>query len=104
MKLQFPQKIEILPYTMNVKTDDQSDGAYFNLDECLLVIGTKSLKTDRDYVFMLICHEIKEICHICTKTRYRDQSVDGNYKFFMDHKEFEVTNNMFASAIRKFIK
>lgn len=104
MKLKFPKKIQIAPYSMNVFVDEDSDAASFDLEECRLTIGTKSLKTDPAYVFMLICHEIQEICHLCTGTRYRDTSVDGNYKFFMDHKEFQVTTSLFSFAIRNFIE
>lgn len=104
MKLKWPKTIDVVSYKFNVKKDPQSCAASFDFSECRLTIGTKSLKDDPDYVFMLLCHELFEICCAANNVRYRDSSVEGDYKFFLNHKEMENVMNLFASTIKQFIE
>lgn len=104
MKIQFPTHIEIASFTLKVLQDPESGGGKFDLCANELIIGTKYLKSDPDYTFMIICHEVQEICHVATCTRYNDPSVEDDFKFFMSHKEFSTTTSLFAKAIKQFIK
>lgn len=104
MILQFPKKINILSFTFKVIQDPKISGGHFSFSEGIIGIGTKYLKEDSTSVFNVICHEVLEAIHVATNTRYQDQSVSGNYKFFTDHKEFELNTNLFAITIQKFIK
>lgn len=103
MKLKFPKTITITSITFNVKMDNNSDGASLNLDGREITIGTKHLNADPNYVFELICHEIMETVCILTSTRYDDYCVTENYKFFMDHKEFQNNVSIFSRAVSEFI-
>lgn len=61
------------------------------------------MEKDPNYVFSLIMHEISELLHTMLDTRYDDRNVRGNYKFFMDHKEFSNHNLLLSSYISKFL-
>lgn len=104
MELRLPKKVEIGHMTFSVSYHKNEGGAAFSFTDRSIAIGTKQLERDPGSVFMLICHEVMEIIHCITCTRYHDESVEGNYMFVMDHKQFEVNNNMFSQAIRQFIK
>lgn len=104
MRIVIPEKIEILSYTFSVIQDKSHGGGSFSFGDNQIVIGTKNLLKDPSYTFNVICHEIMEIIHVISSTRYDDASVSGNYKFFQDHKEFENNINLFAKIIQNFIK
>lgn len=105
MKLKFPKKVEIGHVTFTVSYNKNIGcGASFSFADRSIEIGTVQLKRDPNTVFMLICHEVMEIIHCINCTRYLDGSVIGNYMFIMDHKQFEVNNNMFSQAIRQFLE
>lgn len=104
MELKFPRKVNVGPFTFEVDYNKKGAGASFSFSERKIEIGIAHIEKDQDYVFMLLCHEIMEICHVVTCTRYHDESVDANYKFFLDHKEFENNINLFSKAIQQFIK
>lgn len=104
MKIIFPEKIEILSYTFKIKQEESHAGGNFSFVDSKIIIGTKCLNDDPNYTFSVICHELMEVIHVALATRYDDASVEGNYKFFQDHKEFQNGISLFAIAIQKFIK
>lgn len=104
MELKLPKKVEIGYMTFTVTYHKEHSGASFAFKDRSMAIGTLHLDRDPGSVFMIICHEVMEIIHCINCTRYHDESVDGNYMFVMDHKQFEVNNNMFSQAIRQFMK
>ena len=104
ISLKFPREISIASVKFIVKKDPTHNGGSFSFKDGTLIIGTECINEDPGYTFMVICHEISEIIHVAISTRYSDLSVESNFKFFMDHKEFENHNRLFAEAIRNFIK
>jgi hypothetical protein len=104
MKIHFPDTVKISSWTFKVIQNPEVDGASFDFATNELKIGTKSLKQDPDYVFMIICHELLEMSYAALNYRYRDFSVNENWKFFMDHKEFENATAIFSTALKTFIK
>lgn len=104
MKLKIPKTVKISTQTFKVEQDLKGYGGSFSFSEGKFVIGTKLLKDEPEHVFMIICHEVMEICTVIMKVRYRDTSVDENFKFFMDHKEFDILLEMFSVTISEFIK
>lgn len=103
MKIVFPKEISILSHTFKVRTDKNNAGGSFSFPDSEIVIGTATLQSDPSYVFSVICHEVMEAVCVATGTRYSDPSVPNDYKFFMDHKGFEVNISVFAKVIQQFI-
>lgn len=100
----FPDYVVIGNTQYNLVLDPETGGGSFDGTECRLTIGTKFLEIDPNYVWSVINHEIMEIVCAVNCVRYHDTSVEGNYKFFMDHKEFELCINEFARVIVQFLK
>lgn len=99
LKYKIPKEIKILSQTFKVIKDNKTVGATFSCSESEIVLGTALHKKCPDDTFMVLVHEISEIIHCITCTRYDDYSTQDNYKFFMDHKEFENHNNILTSII-----
>ena len=100
----FPEEITIGNFYYKVFTNKKQSGGSFNGAECRLTIGTEHLESDPNYVWSVINHEIMEMVFMSFGVRYQDTSVEGNYKFFMDHKEFELCMNEFSKVIVQFLK
>jgi hypothetical protein len=100
----FPEHVDVMCYKFKVLTDDSRGGAEFSFATKEITIGTKGLKDNPEEVFMYICHELLEVCYEAMSLRYSDASVNGNWKFFMDHKEFENSTSLFSNLITKFMK
>lgn len=103
IKLRFPKQINIISFNFKVIADKTLGGGSFDINKGEIVIGVKHIKEDPTYVFNVLCHELMEVISELTRTRYSDPSVSGNYKFFWDHKEFELNVKIFAETIRHFI-
>lgn len=99
MKFKIPKKINILGSDYKVIREKSHSGGTFDTSISTIRIGTKTLKSDPCYTFQILVHEISELVHVMLKTRYDDYSVQGNYKFFMDHKEFESHNQILNGII-----
>lgn len=91
MQVYFPKEVTVLSVKFKVKKDPSHNGGSFSLAEEEIVIGTECLDRDPMYTFMIICHEVSEIVHECIGTRYRDSSVEGNWKFFWITKSLKHT-------------
>jgi hypothetical protein len=103
MKIKFPKRITILACEFKVIQDKRAGGGSFNTKEGTMTIGTLYLEDDPSSVFNAICHEVMEIITSLLCLRYSDQSVMGNYKFIMDHKEFQTAIIVFSDIIKNFI-
>lgn len=84
--------------------DKTSYEASFNGYTKELIIGTADLDTNPEYVWKLIVHEIMEMCIAQTRCRYVGTSVEEDFMFVMDHKQFDVATALFSDIISKFIK
>lgn len=103
MKIKKLKKIQILDLVFTVKWDNKHAGGYFSITDQKIEIGSRDLELDPNGVFNIIIHEISELIHCLTCTRYDDYSVQDNYKFFMDHKQFETHNRILSGILSKFI-
>lgn len=97
------KEIEILDYKFQIHWDKTHSGGSFYFSDHKIIIGCKHEKEHPQQVFHVLMHEISEIIHALLNSRYDDPSVDGNYKFFMNHKEFEMHNRLLSNIILKFI-
>lgn len=104
MKFKIPRRVKIAHMEFKIVKDKKTSGGEFDWKDNTIRIGTQYLESDPAFVWAIICHELSELCHTIANTRYDDPSAEDNYKFFMDHKEFEMHNCLFASAIAQFMK
>ncbi len=104
MKLQQLSEVNICGYKFKIEWDKTHSGGSFSFSGRAIIIGTSRLKSNSEITFMILMHEVSEIIHLILNTRYDDPSVDGNYKFFLDHKEFENHNSILSNTILQFIK
>lgn len=105
MKLKFPKKVDILSSQFKVVYNKEEWGAFVDFDQRTIGIGTKALEVgDQSTVFDNICHEVMEaICNI-TNTAHLDRGTTYDYKFVMDHKEFQTNITIFSQVIQNFIQ
>lgn len=103
-KMKFPKKVQISTMDFKVIYNKNIGGGSVDFDLGIIEIGTMDLETHPLEVWDTICHEVSEACHVTMCTTYSDRSVTGNFKFFMDHKEFANHNKLFSVAITQFIK
>lgn len=99
MKFKIPKKINVIGSDYEVIRNKKHSGGAFDTGNNTIEIGTRGLKKDPCYAFSILVHEISELIHVMLRTRYDDYSVTMNYKFFMDHKEFENHNQILSDII-----
>ena len=105
MKLKYPRKIEILSTIFKVKYDKKEWGGYVSFENREIMIGTASLAVgDNLNVWDNICHEIFETVTHITNTSHLDKGTTWDYKFVMDHKQFQTNISIVSSIVSKFIE
>ena len=104
MELKYPKEVTIGYRTFTVEYLKDLAGGAFSFEDNSIAIGLQHKKLDPSCTYNIICHEVLEICMALSKVRYVDNSTEDNYKFFLDHKEFEMVTAMFSKAIQQFIK
>ena len=102
MKIIFPQEVLIMCYKYKIIQNPEDGGGSFCTSKNEITIGTRDLATDPYYVWNVICHEIIEATMGVMRFRYEDRSAEDNYKFFMDHKEFENAVSVASVALAQF--
>ena len=102
MKIIFPKEVLILCYKYKIIQNPEDGGGSFSTSKNEIIIGTRDLATDSYYVWNVICHEIIEASMAVMRYRYEDRSAEDNYKFFMDHKEFENAISVASVALAQF--
>ena len=107
MELKKLKEVEILGHNVKMVWSKKVQGGYVSIGtdgKNEIGISTSTEEHDPFDVVEILMHELSEMIHIFMRLRYDDPSVHGNYKFFMDHKEFEMHNKMLALTFSKFIK
>ena len=102
MKIIFPEEVLIMCYKYKIIQNPEDGGGSFCTSKNEITIGTRDLATDSHYVWNVICHEIIEATMTVMRFRYPDSSAEDNYKFFMDHKEFENAVSVASVALAQF--
>lgn len=100
MKIKRLKKIKINSYLFNITWDKKRYDAAFSYDDNTMMIGCGGLPSE---VFMLICHEVMEICALEMHVRFRRTDCNTDYIFVYDHRQHDTMMNMFASVIEQFI-
>ena len=102
MRIKRLKKIQINSYVFNIKWDPKSIEANFCYRDSIITIGTKN--QDTHIIFMLLCHELFEICAIEMHVRYERPDCTGDYLFNFDHKQHDTLSNMLAGLLNQFIQ
>lgn len=97
--IKIPKKIKVKNLVFDVIVDKTSGGGSVDFHDNTIRVGTSDCKNDPNYIIEILIHELSEAAHVIQRTRYSDTSVVGNFKFFMDHKEFESHNAVLSDCI-----
>lgn len=101
MKIKRLNSIRINSFTFDIKWDKKHNGGSFSYGKNEIEIGVKGGKVDE--MFMVICHEIMEICTIEMNVRLQRPDCESDYIFVYDHRQHETLMNMHSSLIAQFI-
>ena len=102
MKIKRIKKLKVNSEEFDVVWDKTHSGGSFCYDKMIINIGIKHSKDS--YIFMLICHELMEICAIEMQVRYSRPDCDSDYLFSYDHRQHTTMIDMFSSLVSQFIQ
>lgn len=101
MKVKKIKKLKVNCYTFNVVWDGSHSGGSFSYAKKEINIGTQDRSDDG--LFMVVCHEIMEICALEMNVRLNRPDCESDYLFVYDHRQHETMMNMFSSLVTQFI-
>jgi hypothetical protein len=103
MKYKIPKKLLIVGQEYIIKKDKNSNGASFSMSNKEIILGIAQIKTRPERVFEALVHEISEIIHSSLDTRYEAWGNVADYKFVLDHKEFQNHNQILTILLYKYV-
>ena len=97
--MRFPKTILVCGQPCKLIIKPEHDGGSFSCDKMEIVIGTRN----PDVVAENFVHEVSEAILAIRDYRYVTEKMQldsGDYRFFMDHKEFQLFIRDLALALR----
>jgi len=101
MKIKRIKKLKIGSYIFNIEWDKSHEGAWFDWGKRQINIGIKNAEDLK--IFMLLCHELMEMCAIVMNVRYSRPDCDSDYLFSYDHRQHDTMIEMFSGLLTEFI-
>lgn len=101
MKIKRIKSLKVNSYDFKVIWDKSHSGGWFSYGKLQINIGVDN-RTESE-LFMVICHEIMEICACEMSVRLHRPDCDSDYMFVYDHRQHDMLMNMHASLISEFI-
>ena len=101
MKIKRIRKLKVNSFEFEVIWNKNKIAAEFNYVDRRIEIGVNGWNDDE--LFMIVCHELQEICACEMNVRFRRPDCDTDYIFVYDHRQHETMTNMFAGLVSQFI-
>ena len=102
MKIKRIKKLKVNCYVFDVKWNPKHNGGSVEYADKIIEIGVDN-GLDNE-IFMVICHEIWEICAIEMHCHFTRPDIEDDYIFMYDHRQHDTMVNMFAGLISQFIE
>ena len=101
MKIKRIKKLKVNSFNFDVKWNKEHCGGSFSYKDRVIEIGVENGHDDE--IFMIICHEVMEVCAVEMAVRFQRPDVGDDYIFMYDHRQFDTKISLFASLITQFI-
>lgn len=101
MKIKRIKKLKVNSFEFKIIWDKNYGGGDFHYGKKEITIGVK--RPESSWIFMIICHEVMELCAVEMNVRLHRPDCDSDYIFVYDHRQHETMMNMFSSLISQFI-
>jgi len=101
MRVKRLKSIKINSYRFSIEWDKKSGGGWFSFHKKKIKIGIEG--NNEDVIFMILCHELMEICAIEMNVRLNRPDCDGDFIFVYDHRQYDTMINMFSALIALFV-
>ena len=104
MKINKIKQIDIGDSTFEIIWDNNDNGGYFHMHDCIIKIGCKDCAEQPAVTLNIIIHELKEIIQTFQCTRYSRPDEVKAFEFHYTHKEHTDLCYRLAGLLSKFIK
>ena len=102
MKLKRIKKLKVNSFEFRVNWTKKHDGGSVSYKKELITIGT--LDGQETAIFMIVCHELWELCAIEMGVRLSREDCDDDFMFVYDHRQHTTMIDMFSGLLAQFIE